>query len=142
MCEELVKELRELSKEFYLDDRDVYTEKKLKEAADAIEGLGTDIDSTMDIMESQTIYIEELKNQIPRWISVTERLPEGADDSGAICENVWLLFDDGGVYPGWMNGITQKAYYINGYDDIVRKAPISRVKMWQPRPQPPKEETK
>ena len=80
-------------------------------------------------------------NEKLRWISVEERLPEGADKSGAICENVWLLFDDGGVYPGWMNGRTEKVYYLNDYDDFVRKAPISRVKMWQQRPEPPKEET-
>jgi hypothetical protein len=71
---------------------------------------------------------------------VTERLPEGGDKSGEICENVWLLFDDGNVFPGWMNGITEKVYYLNERDDYIIKAPISCVKMWQPRPEPPKED--
>ena len=73
------------------------------------------------------------------WISVEERLPEGADESGAICENVWLLFDDGGVYPGWMNGTTKKVYYLDDMHDVVMRAPISRVRAWQQRPTPPEE---
>ncbi len=77
----------------------------------------------------------------PKWIPVTERLPKGADKSGELCENVWLFFDDGNVYPGWMNGITEKVYYLDNYSGSLMEAPISRVKMWQPRPEPPKEET-
>ena len=83
--------------------------------------------------------IEELSR--PRWIPVTERLPIGGDDSGEICENVCLLMDDGTVSCGWMNGITKKVYYLNARDDVVIKAPITRVTHWQPLPEPPKEET-
>lgn len=106
-------------------------------AADVIE----ELQKSVNFHKFNSEFWEDKYNSIAdeKWIPVTERLPEGADDSGAICENVWLLFDDGGVYPGWMNGRTEKAYYINDYDDIVRKAPISRVKMWQPRPEPPRE---
>lgn len=42
------------------------------------------------------------------WIPVTERLPVGGDESGAVCENVCLMMDDGTVSCGWMNGITKK----------------------------------
>ena len=75
----------------------------------------------------------------PQWIPVTERLPVGGDDSGAICENVCLLMDDGTVSCGWMNGITKKVYYLNARDDVVIKAPINRVTHWMPLPEPPKE---
>lgn len=71
------------------------------------------------------------------WISVEERLPKGGDKSGDFCETVWLLFDDGIVYPGWMNGITEKVYYLDDHNDFLMKAPINRVKMWQPKPEPP-----
>lgn len=76
--------------------------------------------------------IEELSK--PKWIPVTERLPKGADASGTICENVNLLLDDGLVTCGWMNGITDKVYYLNVRDDYIQKAPISRVTHWMPLP--------
>ena len=69
-----------------------------------------------------------------------ERLPVGGDKSGAVCEDVWMLFDDGSVFCGWMNGCTEKAYYLDGYNDFVLKCPISRVRAWQPKPEPPKED--
>ncbi len=78
--------------------------------------------------------------KMPRWIPVTERLPIGGDDSGAVCENVCLFMDDGPVSCGWMNGITKKVYYLNARDDFVIKAPITRVTHWMPLPKPPKEE--
>lgn len=52
-----------------------------------------------------------------------------------------ICFDDGNVYPGWMNGITEKVYYLDNYSGSLMTAPKSRVKMWQPRPEPPKEES-
>ncbi len=106
-------------------------------AADAIEELqqieGHYEGCAKDYFKDVCYYLE----RVPKWISVEERLPEGADKSGAICENVWLLFDDGNVYPGWMNGTTEKVYYLDNAHDVVMKAPISRVKMWQPRPESP-----
>ena len=76
-----------------------------------------------------------------RWISVKERLPVGGDKSGAVCEDVWMLFDDGSVFCGWMNGCTDTAYYLDGYNDFVLECPITRVMAWQPKPDQPKEET-
>lgn len=91
----------------------------------------------IDAREAAEAILELRK---PRWIPVTERLPIGGDDSGAICENVCLLMDDGTVSCGWMNGITKKVYYLNARDDFVIKAPITRVTHWMPLPAPPKEE--
>ena len=89
------------------------------------------------LMDEAADAIEELSKS--RWIPVTQRLPVGGDDSGAICENVCLMMDDGTVSCGWMNGITKKVYYLNARDDVIIKAPITRVTHWMPLPEPPKD---
>ena len=62
--------------------------------------------------------IEELEKSIPRWIPVTERLPEES------WERVLAYTDDGTV-------MTLPAIKLrNGY-----------VRYWMPLPEPPKEET-
>ena len=104
----------------------------MNEAADAIESL----DRFLGIAEN---CYNELEYNQPRWIPVAKRLPVGGGDSGAVCENVCLLMDDGTVSCGWMNGTTKRVYYLNARDDFVIKAPISRVTHWMPLPQPPKE---
>lgn len=106
----------------------------LAEAADAIEELSRENESLAKSVNEASEILRK------RWIPVTERLPVGGDDSGAICENVCLLMDDGTVSCGWMNGITKKVYYLNARDDFVIKAPITRVTHWMPPPEPPKEE--
>ena len=121
-CENLIEE-NSCDNCDYRSDRNCIP-KLMKQAADAIETLSKEVD--------------ELKSK-REWIPVTERLPIGGDKSGKICENVWLLFDDGEVYPGWMNGLTDRVYYLNERDDHVIKAPSSRVIMWQPKPEPPEE---
>lgn len=69
---------------------------------------------------------ERLKEQIPKWIPVTERLPE---------ENDVVLITDG------YN--TGTAFLIDGYgwnspfDDVN----TSHITHWMPLPKPPKEET-
>lgn len=117
-----------------------------QQAADAIEELGKDLERSKEWEEFwEKEANEALKKfqttvaRMPRWIPVTERLPIGGDDSGAICENVCLLMDDGTVSCGWMNGTTKKVYYLNARDDFIIKAPITRVTHWMPLPQPPKE---
>ena len=106
---------------------------RIVRAADAIEELEKQLDE-------ETEFATALNSYVPQWIPVSERVPKGADKSGELCENVWLFFDDGNVYPGWMNGITEKVYYLDNYSSFLMTAPISRVKMWQPRPEPPKED--
>ena len=100
---------------------------------------GTVMEAEPDEMqEALDLAIAALERDM--WISVNERLPVGGDKSGAVCEDVWMLFDDGSVFCGWMNGCTDTAYYLDGYNDFVLKCPITRVMAWQPKPDPPKEE--
>jgi len=110
----------------------VCSKELMKQAADAIENTSK--------AYQMMAYAFEAEVTKQRWIPVSERLPQGGDKSGQICANVLLYFDDGNVYPGWMNGCSGKVYYLDDYNDYVLRAPISRVKMWQPLPEPPKEE--
>lgn len=128
MYDELVKSLHRCRNEAA-----IITDSELadiaEQAADAIESASKAYQMMADAYEAEVTT--------PRWISVEERLPIGGDDSGAICENVCLLMDDGTVSCGWMNGITKKVYYLNARDDVVIKAPITRVTHWMPLPSAP-----
>lgn len=115
--------------------------KTLDAAADAIEKLQQDIEQYKIYLQDAINNLHSAHEKEPKWIPVAERLPIGGDDSGKICENVCLLMDDGTVSCGWMNGITKKVYCLNARDDVVIKAPITRVTHWQPLPEPPKEES-
>ena len=108
-------------------------------ATDAIEELQQTVEHYKGCADDWYKEACDYKDALPRWISVKERVPVGGDKSGAICENVNLLLDDGLVTCGWMNGITGKVYYLNALDDFIIKAPISRVTHWMPLPTPPKE---
>lgn len=114
--------------------------KLISKAADAIEELTRAVALLASDRDAERKLRLDAESKIPRWIPVTVQLPVGGDDSGAVCENVCLLMDDGTVSCGWMNGITQKVYYLNARDDVVIKAPITRVTYWMPLPEPPKEE--
>ena len=149
MYDELVRCLREHAKPWNCADncicRDAVkrgygscSDELAKLAADAIEELQSDNAALNGTVSNLIQQIEELSK--PRWIPVKERLPIGGDDSGAVCENACLMMDDGTVSCGWMNGITKKVYYLNARDDVVIKAPITRVTHWMPLPQPPTEE--
>ncbi len=133
MYDELVKRLRSVKDAWQSEE-----EQWMLDAADAIEELQEDNAALNGTVSNLIQQIAELSK--PRWIPVTERLPVGGDDSGAVCENVCLMMDDGTVSCGWMNGITKKVYYLNARDDFIIKAPITRVTHWMPLPEPPKEE--
>ena len=127
MYEELVRDLRENHDKYFARDM---------AAADAIAELSRENESLAKSVNEASEILRK------RWIPVTEGLPVGGDDSGAVCENVCLMMDDGTVSCGWMNGITKKVYYLNARDDFIIKAPITRVTHWMPLPEPPSEVAK
>ena len=93
----------------------------LDEAADAIE----------ELSNAQEQWIEQERNallkSIPRWIPVTERLPEKF-------ENVLVANKRGKHYDidkGWWNG---------SFFDRCAKGSYSNVTHWMSLPEPPKEE--
>ena len=119
MCEELVKRLRR-----YHDNRKSST--IFSEAADAIE----------ELSRAQEQWIEQerkmLLKSIPRWIPVTERLPENCADVLAYIErNAWG--DEDVPYRKREIAI---AYHVNGMWHVDGCAGVDCI-AWQPLPEPP-----
>ena len=125
MYEELVETLRETA------------DKRMHEAADAIEELSREYESIAKSLAESVELVRKLSK--PRWIPVTERLPEEKinpntrDFEYVLCTTIW-----GDVRPfKYGTPIGQKeAHFWNGagYVDAY-------VTHWMPLPQPPKEET-
>ena len=110
----------------------------LIEAADAIEELKILADNgeaTYEIMVRQTSYIEELKQKIPHWIPVEEKLPEEktyvlilADTIAGKMEKVSFLYKDSEGRNCWTA--------LDGYGkNLFDWQPTH----WMPLPEPPKE---
>ena len=78
---------------------------------------------------------------VQEWISVKDRLPQGADGK-SLCEMVVAYLNNGEVVgqvcTGWLNG--DKWYLIVGCDDYYTVWGLSAVTHWMPLPQPPKGE--
>ena len=131
MYDELVKDLRENHDKYFARDM---------QAADAIE----ELQATVEGYKSSTnmVFVEKdgetVIEFVPRWIPVTERLPEEVrksylcrTDSGYHCEvrwtdNVYGLWTGGGGKWGW------------SIFDIPQYAKVTH---WMPLPPAPKEES-
>jgi len=138
MYEELIKRLRDNEHEIdcSLCDRDCcYTDGKVHgkciiiEAADAIEGLSMKLHGDEAAIAGMKREIERMvvSGNKPRWIPVTERLPEDRVEvlvsSGMFAPLIEVAFYDGLFYSAW-DGETE----------------IAAVTHWMPLPEPPKEE--
>lgn len=75
MYEKLVKELRELSHEFYLDDNNKYAEEKLKQAADAIEEMTAYV-RQIEELRKDGYYLQKTKMMTCGQATMTMPLPE------------------------------------------------------------------
>lgn len=126
MHEDLIKRLREKAARFDYDGW-VDTVAILKEAADAIEDLSREIDidnAAMTAMDAAT----------PRWIPVTERLPEKAEQIA----DLWFSAD----VIGKDEVTIRKAYYnftAGVWLDANCEMEWDSITHWMPMP--PKEET-
>ena len=87
-----------------------------------------------DILIAHGVTVQE-------WISVKDRLPQGADGK-SLCEMVVAYLNNGEVVgqvcTGWLNG--DKWYLIVGCDDYYTVWGLGAVTHWMPLPQPPKGE--
>lgn len=124
MYDELVKRLREHNG-WALNET-------LDEAADAIEELSKRMGESIPKSDAE-IIIEELSK--PRWIPVSERLPEKAGHYIVFVE----LKRNGQKISAW----TQVTWF---FGDFLLECPedeerfVAAVTHWQPLPEPPKEE--
>jgi hypothetical protein len=125
MYEHLARDLREQS--CYLP-RD-YTYRLVCEAADAIDQL----EALCKRQEAKLVELTEELASKPRWIPVTERLPE------LMHEYVLCCGAKGGQFVGW---VATKTY--DGGDKataFVHGGHGRNITHWMPLPKPPKEET-
>lgn len=135
MHDELIRNLRNESK-YALPSQ---TRKALIEAADAIEELQGRVKTLirkLDEANQDADYANEaataLRGALPRWIPVTERLPENH-------QSVLVLRDDGGIFIWeYFDQTPTEECWI---DDHLNLYSAYSITHWMPLPQPPKEET-
>ena len=87
------------------------------------------LESCKDVLKTETIsLIQQLEAQVPRWISVEERLP-----GERLCVSVYIQ-EDGGAY--WI----ETAFRRDGKWRIQGEYVIDRIiTHWRHLPQPPKD---
>ena len=133
MYEELVETLRETA------------DKRMHEAADAIEELEKDLERSK---EYETFWNKEAEEALrrfqvavankPRWIPVAERLPEDF-------ENVLIVFQNGDMAVGFKMTVKTEETNLLLWRTMTEEDFCSDCDTppthWMPLPEPPKEET-
>lgn len=94
--------------------------------------------SMQDAVKDAIGWIYRLEAATPKWISVEERLPPGANGMD-FCALVLVCTREGCVTAGWNND--GKWHLINWDDDFISKHSDGFVTHWMPLPQAPEEET-
>ena len=125
MYDELVKELRyldEYSKLIYSTPSGIF-----REAADAIEELQQQVEHYHGCMNEWFEAAQEYKAEMPRWIPVTERLPEDTTEV-LVCSGIFAPFTEVAFYDG---------LWYSAWDGETE---IESVTHWMPLPEPPEEE--
>ena len=124
--EELIKQLRECGSRRncldcpYDNDASYCIEPRITEAADAIEELILTAESYKRSMEA---WADEAANAQPRWIPVTDRLPDEEEAVLAFCTNT------GTVKVAWLIEGVWWTWDFYGF----------HISHWMPLPEPPKE---
>ena len=129
MYEDLIKRLRNVSIELWQSD---HVSVLLLEAADAIEELSR-------LHEAQRQNLITLMNEEPepKWIPVTERLPE-IDEKHHCSKDVLAYLKDGGMcFTALEENIFGQACFECERNPAVEEEMI--VTHWMPLPEPPKE---
>ena len=133
MDEDLVKRLRRML-DWELCDYDnnfKFADETIAQAADAIDELDTLLDGVSADNDALCETIERMKK--PRWISVTERLPE---KNGKYLCNIKRFGQYAGMQYYYVDVLVFQEDYF--FEDGIG---TERVTHWMPLPEPPKEET-
>ena len=120
--EELVKRLRKLADEQFFD----FEKSPYLQAADAIEELSKRVDESIPKDDAEIIIAEVAK---PRWIPVTERLPEEYKD--VLCYYEYFRYGDYNC----MFRTIDRGYYGNGrWGGAAGQGNKNKVIAWMPLP--------
>lgn len=78
----------------------------------------------------------------PKWIPVTERLPQEDEPEATTCEQVQVLLDNGVVSTGWCNRYFKLWWHLNYGEThfVAYDYEHTPVVAWQPLAEPPKGE--
>ena len=87
----------------------------------------------MDAENIADHLIAEGAGILPKWIPVTERLPENRDDV-LVCRRWWNETRNPQI--GWYNDVSQEWQVLESYGYY----PCKKVTHWMPLPEPPKGE--
>ena len=136
MHDELLKALREAHEHAMEWNRNPFRYVALyKNAADAIEELSKREADMTHNMATLSLKVLRLEEKLPRWIPVTERLPE--EDTDVLCWYEYYHWSAEKVLPEYGIG-----HCWNGrWGGEVSTGRECKVLAWMPLPQPPKEET-
>lgn len=99
--------------------------------------LGDDLAEAAERIEAQAKEIERLRAQLPRWIPVTERLPE-LQSWGASEVVFGLIKSENAPSLNKLNDLTLCVYCDNGIWSMPGR--YVAITHWMPLPEPPKEE--
>ena len=125
--------------------RDTNLVNALREHAEWAEGnqyetpitLCDDLTETADLIDAQAKEIEKLRGQLPRWIPVTERLPE-LQSWGASEVVLGLIKSENAPSLNKLHNLTLCVYCDNGIWSMPGR--YVAITHWAPLPEPPEVE--
>ena len=141
---ELIKALRVCKRypescSYCVEENDYCRQRDMCKAADAIEEMQREYDSIAKSLCESVELVRKLRERVPRWISVTERLPEPYTHVLVFCK---FNASKRSVNQYWETiGKCNRDDNGKRYWALYGEALFWTITHWMPLPQPPKEET-
>lgn len=99
--------------------------------------------SANDVIDNLLAYVKHLEAQLPKWISVQERLPDAIAESGRVktTETVFAMDSCGAVHVGYFTVYKYDGSNVfHGVDVELFDESPSDITHWMPLPEPQEEE--